>query len=1079
MSTLRRYKVARNRTRKFLFRTKIQNKIKNKNDIYEYIKQNDLIFPPSAVYSFADDDESRATLGLDHPLMKSVSLNAHLAASNQLRSDYLIKSCLRSVEERAKDDNATTKVNEELRKLSRSSKIRDSKITMSSNNRTNKLRSIINRSKISTLKLANRNPIKVSKWFEPAAIVGGAGGIDASSPNSPAAPAAPPSSPVSPAALPSSPVSPVLTPVDATTDIVNLKNLLTYDKYLRFCQQSINATNDNWKHIIESCFKFMFCDQVFAISRPHIKLVISGRATTHHIIFKLAYSYHLSHHGNQGITELTRAPSWLISRSGLYDKLPVRIPFVHTSEQLFAHSGHSKLYTTARDITTSDLTRKFKSTSDIDKRHTFYSMLLFIIINMTDAELTTLYRIVIPDSHVDDALIMEQLLRTNSELRREFDNILPHCLFITTYTTKPTSATILNISTSLILLQHRMFVRTINKNSDDDDKNYYFDFKDAYQTMVEHLYYSLGEKVIRHDFSFNIGAPDHMIRHAFQANHDARVHSIGLRENDYCKWTYYKNKDPVRFVPTSDTGANTGRGVIVNSDNVAIFYGLDGRSFVDTQTYSYRNLVGAITAGYVAGTLSSLPKTISINVPLSTVADKSSVFFNEKSRVVDTRDRILGHLSALVYYPNDVVAKVSDNMTATNPYFIYVGPFDTDPCYPRAANPGNPITYSRVHAWMIVKRSIGNPIPDTDNGRLYYELYVVSRGSKTGYDWDAADADIVNGYLNSDRSLNCVYVLKKIINHIDSLLPTRQSRHGVAKMQIYSAGHSLGGYLSLALSHASISRNIVSGISLDNITGNPINNKPLKVVINPYIIPIVFDPFISSEVIINSFSLLPYARIHAVVAPLAGGIITRNRFTDPASELFISNVKTRKTIGIFEIFEYVNVLASPSGQMHRSILTDIRTAHQLEHMNGLSLSYLADHINTDYYLISSTSNGDRQQNMKAAHYEFNLPPDESDIERVVHHNQKLEQAIASIQRPRAPVSLNLLSRVDLLTHFQPPAPAPAPAPHANNLNLFRSAEKFAHLRVASSIMNLHYGQIEFTGRCVRDLRADFGSFMPF
>jgi hypothetical protein len=149
--------------------------------------------------------------------------------------------------------------------------------------------------------------------------------------------------------------------------------------------------------------------------------------------------------------------------------------------------------------------------------------------------------------------------------------------------------------------------------------------------------------------------------------------------------------------------------------------------------------------------------------------------------------------------------------------------------------------------------------------------------------------------------------------------------------------------------------------------------------INPYIIPIVFDPFITSQVILNSFSFLPYARIHTVVAPASAQALQRIRFTDPASDRFVSNLKSRRPTGVFDIFEYVNVLASDAGYRHRSWMfhNDIRLAHQLEHMNGLTLSYLADHLDTKFYINvpTPTIDGVKQQNMKAAHYSFTLPGD--------------------------------------------------------------------------------------------------------
>ena len=1003
--------VRRNRTHKSksLFRSKLtplQQLQQNERVINEYITKGDLIIPPSAIYTFSDDDESRAAVGLNHPLMKSVSLNAYIAASSQLRTDF-IKSCLKSAEERANDDAATAKINDELRKMSsrKHSKMHSSnrhRQTLSDKNKKKINRNVLPTRKMTPLKLKRHfNRLTANDLGEEIKTGGGPADAAAAMDAAAVADAAVADAAVvdvDAAVMDAAVVDAAAMDAAATAsmdsaaavgarDPIPLHSLFTYEKYKRFCALSRSATGDNWKHIIESCFKFM-CGHGFVVSNrtKHLnELMAKTDVNTADVVFKLAYSYHLAHCGNECTTELTRAPSFYVKKSGVFDKMPAWVPFIHASGQLFAHSGHSNIQITSRNMKIVDITSKYKNISDIDKRHSFYSMILFIIINMTPGEITDLYKTIQLD-HTDDALVIPELLLTNSQLRVEFDNILPHCLFLTTHTM--TAATvrvggILQISTSLILLEHPIFVRqSIRK----DEKNeLYLNFRDAYAKMVEYLYFGLGRVVFTTQISHNI----HPTVHNFTFPPVARpvdIHTINLQEDNYCEWTYYKNRDPVKFVPADAGGAMNGRGMIVNGNNIAIFYDNVHNVNVDTQAYKHRTLLGSITLGYVDGAISNVPHNPIQTTPLENVTDKSSVFYNENSRIRDSRDRIMGHLAALVYYPNDVVHNVSAIMNASNPHFIYVGPFDTDPCYPRAANVNNPITYSRVHAW-IVKKNINNIINPDDHERICYELYVVSRGSKTGYDWDAADADIVSGYLNSDRSLNCVYVLKEIIASINANhIPIELNRQSIAMMQIFSVGHSLGGYLSLALSHASVSRNIVSGISHTNITGTK-KNTTNKVKINPYIIPIVFDPFITSSVIINSFSLLPYARIHATVAPPTQmfDVATRTRFTDPASELFISFLKKQLNNGVFEIFEYVNALASQEAFKYRSsIIADIRSAHQLEHMNGLTLSYLADHLNTVYYLhapVHGVRAEFRQQNLKAAHYEFNLPVGMPDIQR--------------------------------------------------------------------------------------------------
>ena len=354
-----------------------------------------------------------------------------------------------------------------------------------------------------------------------------------------------------------------------------------------------------------------------------------------------------------------------------------------------------------------------------------------------------------------------------------------------------------------------------------------------------------------------------------------------------------------------------------------------------------------------------------------------------------------------------------------------------------------------MHAWMKA----------TATG---FEVYVVTRGSKTGYDWHDADADIVSGYLNSDRSLKCSIVLKQIMTEIERILVLKNVNVRNKTMQIFSVGHSLGGYLSLALSHASVSRHIVSGISNTKITGGTYNPDKARMQINPYIIPIVFDPFITSDVIIKSFSHLPYARIHSVIAPYIGTFdvpiaraitryseaipklmadqmpklmvkglvegtkfmvkqewgtwskvlaaagtvvaagaafgsswIAKNRYADPACKVFVTYLKTQQSAGAFNIYEYVNASSDPiiSNISSTSAADDIRAAHHLDQINGLCISYLASHMHTDFYIkIPRSIYDNMNQNMKAANYVFNLPPNENDIQNVTAPHVQVSQS---------------------------------------------------------------------------------------
>jgi len=255
------------------------------------------------------------------------------------------------------------------------------------------------------------------------------------------------------------------------------------------------------------------------------------------------------------------------------------------------------------------------------------------------------------------------------------------------------------------------------------------------------------------------------------------------------------------------------------------------------------------------------------------------------------RDKHLGYLSELVYSTDDVIEAVSDKLfkpqnekymkTCNGTHVFYVGGFVDDehsleakhtvgPSYTRTFrnNPDGETkqrTNHHLHAWL----KIDNVVID---GCITYELWIVARGSSTLDDWANTDSAIVTGIgFNNSRMLKysneIVEILhetnKIIVDKCQNLIPAKTDN---IKLQVYSSGHSLGGFTGLFLAYDSITQDRLQKFRPDSrqvgkvVSGESI---PGKIQINEYIIPIVFQPFVRPESI-NLISKLPYAIIHTV-----------------------------------------------------------------------------------------------------------------------------------------------------------------------------------------------------------------------
>jgi hypothetical protein len=395
----------------------------------------------------------------------------------------------------------------------------------------------------------------------------------------------------------------------------------------------------------------------------------------------------------------------------------------------------------------------------------------------------------------------------------------------------------------------------------------------------------------------------------------------------------------------------------------------------------------------------------------------------------------MGDLSNLVYQPNDVIADVSskymENTSGPNK-FVYVGPFDHDPSYPLAFTEGSSsseqpkVTFSRVHVWL-----------KTFSDRKDHELYIIVRGSKSGYDWESCDTDIIMGVLQNERSTGMPVILCDIIEYMNSCL-TSSDGDGDARskkiadalnnggkkgkaIQMFSSGHSLGGYLAMSLTHTALAKHLINGISFTNITGVDRTNKG-RIFLKPYIIPIVFDPYLGMGSAVHSaFSSLPYVRIHSCIdteavikTPTSGPhlVFGQNlsdilgRYDDVASRYFLayiqnmySNTDFNYRMGQFFTFHYKNVYNHfndpkiyyrTEGVVDRT-KNDMRIGHDLLQMVGSSAQYAFFHTPTKFYLKTNLPPPFDKQSFQVTRYNFPIPKTVSIIPEYVISDEIVDE----------------------------------------------------------------------------------------
>ena len=953
------------------------------NAVADDKKAADDFFNGYTMFTFDNNTKSRAYVGIDHPIMEHVSVNDYMNAIYYANAD-LTNNRLKSKTEKTEEQKFTRDYFEKAKQflpldLGDHHHYTEHTPTTISPVKMKQTPILDFKGKKSAVEKSlrfNKMPKMQEIYLQTNAVTaGGSSATDrADSPGSP----------------------PVL-----------LNSRLTYDKLTEFFNLSKKNENarQTWKHAAEMFIKYMF----FSSSEFIVSLennILSGnqiRGKVENYIFQLSTSSYLPHSPATSHVVVLSGPTDRIQEVGETNiALPLNLAEVPPTLHSDIHTG-----ATTMDMNVSMFRGSYRHISKIQQKHIIYSIILFILLHL---DYSTLYELLAAEF---STFKIHEFIELNRQIIDVIGTtVLPYSVFYTTFTNRDST-----ISGNIRMTQ-------IEAGANEQDLQQYFNF-------ITHLYNIIMGNVSE-DFTFEIESlePRHNpgVYHPKIDKIDIPVNTddIGMmhevKNQDYVTFTPSATLDWINFPSVQSTADaresnKTGKGIFTGTSGIirpkaAIFY--------EGVTNPVRYMLASDISPINNEDQWMKWKHISI-----TPNHLSRWVWQVNSRITLDTDKILGHLSNLVYNPNDVIRAVSTNLLERD-NFIYVGPFDHDPSYPYAFNSDQPRSappqpsYSRVHVWLKTC-----PI----DVQCDHELYVVSRGSKTGYDWGSADDDILNGILNSERSLHMVNVLHEVIKYIDSCFTDQMDPNkvkifnalnqvaGGKSMQLFSSGHSLGGYLSMSLSHTCLATHTMGGISFHHISGVVSTRSVDKIFLKPYIIPIVFDPYIASHAIFSAFSFLPYVRIHSCIDrdfdidppivsetthiphhytaagtrwgrfPLSmssrGLNVDMIRYDDIASSIFLSYLRRKHsiqrfydTMGHFEIYHYKNVYnVFPSGLYHDDynpitrLTKDIRISHDLLQMVGYAAQYVFYHTPTK--LVVRTTIGD--QSLQAGHYSFPLP----------------------------------------------------------------------------------------------------------
>jgi hypothetical protein len=639
--------------------------------------------------------------------------------------------------------------------------------------------------------------------------------------------------------------------------------------------------------------------------------------------------------------------------------------------------------------------------SDIDKKHLLFSIFFKIILDSEDVEFTNLLKFfVLQHIPIEEwKYITDEMLKTKRNLRSNKlfgTNSIPYfivkeLLVINDYGTIEIITTINDIGETLFTISEEI------ERDNGDKTTVYTNYADKWSYLLNNMYnYFLDSTGMLREGEINTHTNIENKKNIFNLEHVNRDHrrpqfidipkSSGTYSN-VVEYSYISTFPPLTFIP--DTLRTTGYGIIKDKNQNCLLIEGDNKQILNTDTLQRSQLTEAYKK----------------NLDYS---------YGFKESRLDSREKILGYLCQLVYYPNDVVKKISDKIFRTisdnairarrvskqnirESFIVYLGCFDEDPSFPRAFTNGienEPTSsYDRIHAWLYINNSDANV--NGDNGNRYAELFIINRGSRTSLDWEDIDKCIVDGTaLFNKRVIEYDNVLFKILDKLNEVLenvdvtdliryPTPEKNTTFAnifrRLKIYSSGHSLGGFLGLYFSYMSISRDVIKGYSNTKIISLP-DTVPAftntnKWFIDRYIVPIVFQPFVLNKTIMDEFLKLPYGivlSVHGERPTFLYSIIVgddpyyESAYTDPASAAFMRKLSSRHS-GI-KLKTYQNIFLHPTIKLlpilsvnYYSGLEGIKQGHMLNrrHINIKTLSdaHSLDQLNglSLLYLIENTN----------------------------------------------------------------------------------------------------------------------------
>jgi len=779
---------------------------------------------------------------------------------------------------------------------------------------------------------------------------------------------------------------------------IDLTTRLTFTKFNNFVNLAKKKTNTRmgWSHRADTFIKYMFLnDNEFSIDSKENTLLGQSLGNVQNYHFQLSLGSQRRHPQNYESVTVVSGPTSTIKAKGAYIQqfnmtLQTISPTL-TSRTFMTSSQYSNENTTMNIKT---FQGRFKNISNVQQKHIIYSVIFYIVLRLDEDTLLDLLREWDPNHirkwlRVNDGetkygidMDISDIIDMNGKYISILDG-LPYGAFYTCYTITRSTISgnihLASVYSQEYTMRYFQFILFL-----------YIKIMGGFDEKCDFAIDTLG-----HDNDNDSDADKIVIQHIAVNRHNVAVcHEVANQENI----TFKPN---IGEINTTGRGIFTGVGGIIAAES----------AFIYNEMYGHIQYINIKEANAIKD--KRRPGFHNIDIVPENI---TRWIWEIDSRIANnTMDRILGYLSHLVYEPNDVISSVSDkyfekNVTESNVNkLVYVGPFDHDPSYPVVIDDENRlrVSYSRVHVWL-------KTYPPATNKD--HELYFVTRGSKTLYDWESVDLDILNGVLNNIRAYHNQTILRTIIEYIESCFTEHHSdakklkifnalnraAHGKS-IQIFSTGHSLGGFLALSISHTTLCNHTIGGISFTHITG--VSREHNKIFLKPYIVPIVFDPYAASEAIYNAFSCLPYARIHScidsddfrVVSPTDVDTTTvsheyqvlkmfsiRAQYDDVASGVFLSYLRSKhsimkfyKTMGKFDIFQYKNLYnAFPDKGLYYdkysiwAAADDVRTSHNLLQIIGNTADYLFSNTPTTFKLKTKY---EINQNLETTRYSFHIP----------------------------------------------------------------------------------------------------------